>query len=113
MNKEKYMELYDRDENIDLTDEDIVEWLDGIVNPIIELSKNDYSLCWGVLEDGNYSSEICVCRDDKRLHIFSGIDMLAKAVGETLTYRKRDDDEYPHEYSFEYKGVHIFEIRRG
>ena len=113
MRKSKYMNLYKKEKDIDLTDEDIREWLDRIVINHVKAWKNEYDLCWGTFKNGEYSNEISICRDSiVKIHIYRGIERLAKAVGEKLQYRYREGEgKYPHEYYFNYKEAYVFEIR--
>ena len=113
MDKNKYNELYENEADISITDNDIVEWLDSIVIPLVQAQENKYDLCWGKLNNGSYSNRIAVCADDMaKVHIYEGIDRLAEAVGVKVSHKLRGaDTKYPHEYYFMYKRAYVFEIR--
>ena len=117
MTKENYMTIYDKDpDEIQLTNEDVREWLDAIVDPLITASKNKYNLCYGVLnlDRGEYENQIrpCLSHEKPELHIFEGIDKLAKAIGRNLNINPDRGTEYPVEYWFDYKGCKVFQLEK-
>ena len=118
MTKEQYMEISKDDPDvIELSNQDIIDWLDTAIESKKKMCENLYSLHWGELDEeaGEYENNIesIICRDeDKQLQIYSGIGKLAEAVGATLQYEKNGTQDYSHEFYFQYKGVKVFQCER-
>lgn len=114
MTREEYEKLYDTEpDSIDFTDVDVIEWLDNIVEAFKRLNECRYDLYYGKLdrEKGEYEKHIELCSNDNpRLHVFDGIDTLAEIVGCELKQFNRDEEDYPYEYYFTYKNVHVFQL---
>lgn len=115
MTKEHYMKILENDpDEINLTSEDIIEWLDGIVDALTIATENSYILSWGKLnlDEGEYENNIqpCGSNDYRHIHIYTGIDKLAKAVGCELKCKEDWDMQYQYYYFFKYKGVEIFQL---
>ena len=116
MTKEQYMEISANEpDEINLASEDIIEWLDSIVDALNITTENNYTLSWGKLnpDEGEYENNIqpCSSHDYRYIHIITGIDKLANAVGCDLEC-KEWDKEYPYCYFFKYKGVEIFQLEK-
>ena len=116
MKREDYMELIDNDaEEINLTNEDIKEWLDAQVDALIQYNNARYDLCWGQFneEDGEYEHNVEPCGEgEKSIHIFKGIKYLADVVGQKLDYRVIENAEYANEYFFIYRGITVFQLEK-
>ena len=114
MTRKKYMKLYNEEKDINLTDEDLKEWIDKIIKVRIQEHNDVYDLRWGELKNCIYPNEIMVCHESEvKVHIHCGIELLAKALGKEIQCRTRTyDTEYPLEYYFDYNGARIFEIRK-
>lgn len=121
MTKETYMALYDQEpDEIALTDDDVRQWLDTIVDGMITAREGMYTLCYGKLDTdrGEYENEIMPAgwsgdyRDWKELHIYDGIDKLAAAVGGEIFCEDRGDSDYPWQYFFVYRGIKVFQIEK-
>ena len=115
MDKEKYMKLVDGEaDEINLTDADIIEWFDKIVEAKRECVQSSYDLHFGKLDRdlGEYEKSIEICSDTvTRIHVYKGIDRLAKVLGKELTVIERHNKEdYPYEYYFKYKDAYVFQI---
>jgi len=91
-------------------------WLDEkieAVKQIAEIKKStDYSLVWGRLVDGEYENEVGLCAWEPKLqlHIYEGIEHIADVLGIPLECEENRGTPYDYEYSFNYKGVRVFEI---
>jgi len=121
MTLEEYKEIYLKDETeyIDLTRELVEAWLDDKIETKRQaqelMQAHDFELFGGVFipEDGEFAIEIRPCGfvepNSLDLHIHKGIDHLAAVIGAKLE-RKRWGGEYRWRYSFDYKGVEIYEI---
>ena len=117
MTKEAYFEIYNTEPDvINLSKEDIVEWIDTIAENARKLYESAYTLDYGKLneEKGEYEYHIHPCSHNEylTLHIFEGIDKIADAVGVKLSCEDRYSPEYPYMYSFEYKLLKIFQIEK-
>jgi len=115
MTKEEYMKILENDpDEINLTNEDIIEWLDSIVDALNIATENSYILSWGKLnlDEGEYENSIQPCGSNnyRYIHIYTGIDKLAKAVGCELECNEGWSKEYSYRYFFKYKGVEIFQL---
>lgn len=119
--KTKYMETDDTD--FETPTKELAEaWLDAKIDVLKHLSRigkeQDYNLVWGDYDDGHgdFANEVKVCSIGNRrfdgVHICSGIKSLADILGKELTKTRRsyDDGDYPWEYSFDYKGVRVYQI---
>ena len=110
------MKLYKREpEEIQFSGGDIIEYVDRIVDAVIVLDDALYQVDFGKLEDGTYENTIYPCHirnshDEIEVHIFKGIDLLAKATGNTLTRKERTDSPYPYELAMNYRGVRFFQL---
>jgi hypothetical protein len=121
MTLEEYKEIYSKDETeyIELTRELVEAWLDDKIEAKKQaraiMQAHDFSLCGGAFipEDGEFAIEICPCGfvepDNCYLFIHRGIEYLAAIIGAKLE-RKRHGGKYRWYYSFDYKGVKIYEI---
>ena len=117
MTKESYFEIYNTEPDvINLSKEDIVEWLDTIAENAKKLYESVYQLDYGTLnkDKGEYEHSIHPCSHNEylTLHIYEGIDKIADAVGAKLSCEDRYSPEYPYMYSFEYKLLKIFQIEK-
>lgn len=119
MTKEEYMKIYDAEpDEITISDADIKDWLDSIVDGLIKAMESRYSLCWGKLDldEGEYENEIYPCGgagEWDSIHIFSGIEKLAKALNCKLELdRDRKRTDYPNEYYFKYRGIRVFQLEK-
>ena len=119
MEKTKYIELYKSEpEEIQFSEADVIEYADKIVDAVLVLDDALYQVEFGKLEDGKYENTIYPCdirntRDEIEVHIFKGIDLLAKATGNTLTRKERPDSLYPYELVMYYRGVRFFQLING
>lgn len=116
MTKEEYMKISENDpDEINLTDADVIEWLDSLVDALNTIIENSYTLSWGKLnhDEGEYENNIQPCGSHyyRCIHIITGIDKLASAVGCDLEC-KEWDKEYQYCYFFMYKGVEIFQLEK-
>lgn len=117
MTKEKYLKISENDpDEINLSNTDIIDWINNIVNALVAARENIYPLSWGKLnlDEGEYENEIspCVVGDYEKLHVYRGIEKIAEAVCTPLLVEKRRDNEYPYEFYFYYRGVRIFQIEK-
>ena len=116
MTREEYEKLWNTEPDIiDLTDADIIAWLDDIADALKRVNNCRYDLYYGKLDrdKGEYEKHIeLVSNDNPRLHVYDGIDTLAKIVGCELERIDRSDDDYPYEYHFTYKGVYVFQLNK-
>lgn len=74
---------------------EIKEWLDRLVDNIIERKA---------LKD--FNNHIRTDAPDDIL-VYEGIEVIAEAVGATLTEEKWNSDEYPYRYRFVYRGIEL------
>lgn len=121
MTLEEYKEIYLKDETeyIALTRELVEAWLDDKIEAKKQaraiMQEHDFSLYGGAFipEDGEFAIEICPCGfvepSNCDLHIHRGIEYLAAITGAKLE-RKSHGGIYRWYYSFEYKGVEVYEI---
>lgn len=82
---------------------DVKQWLDSMID-----AQERYMKLRGVYDkDG-----LCAVYSfsDKRLHIAQGIDIIAEALGEKLSVKNREDDNYPYEYYLKYMDYTVFQI---
>ena len=112
MNKDEYKALYESEARIDLTDDDIRTWLDRIIDAFIARYECDYRLAYGERDSrGRFDHVIETClSENKELHIYRGIELLAKATGNDLVLEDNEDDKYPWRYSIIYRGIKVFQI---
>ena len=120
-------EYRDRYLNTDDTDfptptRELVEaWLDEKIEVKEQIDRifrhHNYGLVWGDFDEhkGDYQHEVEICGmtcdSTKELHIYSGIDLLAKLLGEELTERKYTyEGQTRIEYSIPYKGRRLFQL---
>lgn len=117
MTKESYFEIYNTEPDvINLSKEDIVEWIDTIAENAKKLYESVYRLDYGKLneKEGEYENSIqpCSCNDYLRLHIYQGIDKIADALGIKLSVINDYDAEYHYKYSMNYKLLNIFQLEK-
>lgn len=119
MNREEYLILLESDaDEIKLDNKDVIEWLDTIADALNTAADNCYELCWGKLntKEGEYENCIAPCSSFpdsfRKLHIYKGIDKLAKAVGYDLKRKDwmLENSEYKYYYSFIYKDIELFQL---
>lgn len=125
----EYKKLYE-DENVKFIEKPSVElvkaWLDDKIAFLEELDKisreHDFNLAWGDCNErySYYTHEMTVCNGDrlydKNIHLgnYDGhgdIEFLADILGAELSYKDRNDNEYPYEYSFMYGEWRVFQLR--
>ena len=75
-----------------------IKYLDTVVDAIEAINK---------LDD---VEGISIIKKDPNLHIHNGIYTLCNALNIKPNKNYRNDTEYPVEVSFDYRGVHFFEI---
>lgn len=80
---------------------DVREWLDAI----IESKKKLESL-------QNFNNSISICSNSVAVHVYEGIEIMAGLLGEELRMKPFDDDEYPYQYSFQYKEIEVFQLSK-
>ena len=119
MKKADYMKLYNADlDEIRLTDDDIRDWLDAIVDGMKAVQNASYMLTWGVFDEdrGEYENTIEPCGDITRnwgsYHIYQGLEKAAAAVGMGVSVEDRNDKDYPYEYYFVYRGIRFYQLGR-
>ena len=115
MTKEAYFEIYNTEPDvINLSKEDIVEWLDTIAENAKKLHESIYGLNYGNLnvKEGEYEYNIQHCdnTDMFRLHIYEGIELLADAVGAKLSLEDDHSNTYRYKYFFDYKWMTVFQL---
>lgn len=116
MTREEYEKISNGDpDEIILTDADILEWLDGIVDALNTVRHNSYELQYGKFKeaDGEYEHAITPCMaatdEYKTYHIYGGIKRLAEIAGESLSVEYTESTgKYKH--YFTYKGVRLFQL---
>lgn len=60
-----------------------------------------------------YSDSVMACEPFcGGIHIYTGLDEVAEAVGKKICIRNREHTEYPYEYYFKYKGVEFYSLRK-
>ena len=80
---------------------DYKKWLDKVVK-IYKIAAN--------MSDVNNAVVLCGFRkEDIGIHIYKGIELLAKAVGEKITVS--DHSDLLLEHGFEYEGCRIFQLK--
>lgn len=83
-----------------MTDRELlVQWADRLVAHMKEEDEL-IKLC----NDDRVISEIIRGGSREGIHVHTGIDKLADALGVELTVETRDCKRYPYRYSLEYKG---------
>lgn len=107
------------DQNIDNTDELVKEWMDDKVyrlQAIRDLYRaSPTMLGLGEFDEvkGEYPEVIETCawmtKADMEVHIYQGLDRLARAIGAEIQQRVAGPDGHKNHY-FNYKGVEFFEI---
>ena len=118
MTKEQYMEISKDDPDvIELSNQDIIVWMDAIAESLRQARSNMYDLAWGEINvrEGEYENNIHLCgitSEYRSLHIYSGIEKLAEAIGATLSRDVSNSREYKDELYFNYKGVRFFELAK-
>ena len=117
MNKEEYLRLLEfESDKIELTDADIKEWVDKIIDNLKAVRESIYDLCWGNLntDQGEYDEKIEACYfgdEFNRLHIYKGIYKLAKVLNcDVQTAQRRAEDGAYEERYFIYRECRIFEV---
>lgn len=117
MNREEYLKILESDaDEIKLDNKDVIEWLDTIVDALNIAADNCYELCWGKLntKEGEYENCIAPCSSFpdsfRKLHIYKGIDKLAKAVGYDLKRKDWSGGDFKYFYYFNYKDIEIFQL---
>lgn len=116
MKKADYMKLYDSDpDEITLTDEDVRDWLDAIVDGLTAVREGSYMLTWGMFNEdkGEYENAISPCSasyDYANYQLYKGIEKAAAAVGMGVSVEDRNDEDYPYEYYFVYRGVRFYQL---
>lgn len=113
--KEKYLNTDDTD--FEITKELAEAWLDEKVNAVKQIAQIEkdvnYNLVGGAFdeENGDFANEVCIAGfwGDLTLHIFQGIEILARILGVSLEIKEKGYP-YKYEYHFMYKGVKVFEI---
>ena len=81
---------------------DVIANIDKIIHAQRELEK---------AMESTTEFKVCQLFLDKRLHLVSGIEIVARALGKTV-YFKKVSGGYPNYYSFEYMGVTIFQMTK-
>ncbi len=80
-----------------------------ILEKLVGLSDSYKSMSAGVPE--NLEAKITLCNIGcENVHIFSGINALADACGESLSTREGTSAQFPVEYFFRYKGKYFFQL---
>ena len=74
------------------------------INKVIKLQKK---LC--EIQDFSDNLKMCV-GNTYRFQIYNNIEDPAKLLGKDITIQNRNDETYPIEKSFSYKGITIFQI---
>lgn len=116
MTREEYEQILSGDpDEITLTDADILEWLDGVVDALNTVRHNSYELQYGKFKeaDGEYEHAITPCMaatdEYKTYHIYGGIKRLAEIAGESLSVEYIENTG-KYEHYFTYKGVRLFQL---
>ena len=117
MNKQEYMKMYyEEPEEIVVTKDDVKEYIKTIADAANALKESMYELEYGKLRDGKYQHRITPCdvRTDSHgnmeIHMYEGIELLAKALNMILEKVPRESAEYPWEYELHYFGVRFFQL---
>jgi hypothetical protein len=117
MNKQEYMKMYyEEPEEIVVTKDDVKEYIKTIADAANALKESMYELEYGKLRDGKYQHRItsCAVRTDSygnmEIHMYEGIELLAKALDRILEKVPRESAEYPWEYELRYFGVRFFQL---
>lgn len=106
-------------EEIPYDEQLLIDWLDDKVeakNKIKEIrTASPLGVSMGVFKEtpGKYEVEIDTCdwldeRSANEVHIFCGLEILAKVVGAEITERRHCVDNFRCE--FKYKGITFFEL---
>ena len=113
MTKEEYLKLYEKEaEELPLTDEDVIEWLDSMIARVKEYNEAYFDLMWGKLDydEGEYEHKIMLCSPQvSEIHIYTGIDELARILKEEVQ-KEYFDNKYD-KYFFPYNEFTIFELK--
>lgn len=101
----------------ELTKELAEQWLDAKIDAIEHINRiyfeQGYDLAWGDFneEEGDFSNEISFCgfvsADIRKVHIYKGIEKLAKILGVGLSSYYNANGL---NYYFIYKGREVFQI---
>ena len=83
-----------------MSDEKIRKWADDI----IETASKFDNLCKAIPE-----IKPCIYFE-KKIHIYSGIHEIAKALGKIAELEKSESVNYPCKYTFEYCGYTFYQI---
>lgn len=75
------------------------EWLDDRVDDL-EKSREEY----------RYDEDLKMCRPVDQIHLSEGIVGLANKLGAELIHEYLEDCEYPHRYSFMYRGHEVLQL---
>lgn len=79
------------------------QWLDALIDSIVCLEQVAHRI-----KDEGVDTVTIVPPD--QVHIYSGIDILAEALGLKLTKTKRECGEFPYMYSFNYRGKLVYQL---
>lgn len=117
------VKLAEEEQIVPISDELIVDWLDDKVETLKKIIKiirsSPESLYMGKLDTflGRYEVQIETCgfyeynlRDAQNLHIYAGIERLAKAVNAKIRREDFGDKGNSDCYFFFYKDIKIFEL---
>lgn len=76
-------------------------------------STEIYNKCSEKLAElSDWKMQVCIpSYPAKSVHVYAGIEDMAKAVNREIVVRHRDDIDYPVQKSFTYKGYLIYEIQ--
>jgi len=114
----KALKLAEQEKNVPMNDAVILDWMDekvDLLKKVQELyAESPERLDLGELneETGDYQVEIEICAWRKNaineVHIYKGIEYLAKVAGAELKVSPYTEDRFCH--SFEYKEIVFFEL---
>ena len=113
MTREQYEEILNTDpKEINLTDEDIKDWIDGVADAQLAADHNCYDLDYGKCVDGCYEHSVSTCCVDPIVHIYQGLDILARVVGKNISVEKikYSDGTIGFRHSFMYRNLKFFQL---
>jgi hypothetical protein len=90
-----------------------------MINELVALAKERYAIerdlaaRFSDIETGDVTNCETGTPREARVHINTGVEVLASECGATIASNLRGDDTYPWEHSFMYGGVLFFEITEG
>lgn len=80
---------------------DVKEWMDALVDNLEYRRSMD-----------SFNNQVQTISTNNRIHMDSGIDILADMLGVDLKEKVLEDVEYPYRYHFFYRNIEVFQLSK-